>query len=804
MPCLLSSPLRKLLVPATLLMALASSLQAEETSPTPGETLDDLLFFYCYDCHDRSFQKGGLNLEETPFDLSDKSHFATWAHVFDRVQHGEMPPAGEDQPTSEEAQAFLAELGALLQKADRQKIEREGRVHGRRLTRVEYEHSLHDLLGIRIPMQDLLPADETGGDFETIAEAQQLSHHHLSQYLDAADQALEVALNRARWGVKRFFRRYHGPELTADAARTRSNYRGPQNIAGQVHAWARAMTFNGKMEATRVPEAGWYRIVVKNLHGLNPGPDGTVWGTLRIGAGKSSEPIHVVAGLIEATSEKQDYVLEAWMPEGHLLEIRPAEGTNKLLYRGPNYDRSKPYYAGRNLAKEGYAALVFDEVSLQRIYPAGKRGDLRRLLLPGLTFDEDNEPILSHPQADLNRLVTHFAEKAFRRPLSASEVAPYRELAWARFRETEDLFAALHEGYRAILCSPRFLTFVESPGPLDSHALASRLSYFLWSSIPDDHLRKLARENRLQDEKVLLGEVDRLLAHPKSERFIANFTDQWLELKNIDFTTPDPQRFRHFDPVVQHSFVAETQAFVRELFRANLSVRHFIRSDFAFLNTRLRTHYGLEEVPLEIGAGLQKVPLSQGLRSGLVTQGSILKVTADGSVTSPVIRGVWLGERILGRHIPPPPANVPAIEPDIRGATSIREQLEKHRADPGCAACHRKIDPPGFALESYDPTGQWRDFYGKPGQSAPVDPSGVTLHGRPFSDIQGWKEAFVQEPEILARAFSKNLLAYATGAEARFSDRPALEAILQKTKVSDYGLRSLLHAITTSEPFLSK
>lgn len=801
--------LQRLSFQASLLIAGLAGLLPLAAQPLPT-TLEDTLAFYCYDCHDDSITKGGLDLTNTPFDLNSKHHFETWSHIYDRVKQGEMPPKKKDQPSSEERTLFLTLLKNELDQTDRSKIKKEGRVHSRRLTRTEYEHSLHDLLGIRIPLKKLLPADESGHSFETLADTQQLSHFHLNKYLEAADQALEQALKLAQHGSEDYHQHHNAWELTRFINSSPGNYRGPQLIDGKVHSWARSIAFNGRMRSTRVPEPGWYRITIKNLHGINPGPDQTVWGTLNIGVAEASAPLETLAATVEATAEPKDLVVDTWMNAKEGLILKPNEGTNEQIpfKFGSTRNRNKrvAYWKDRNLTELGFPAIVFESITIKRIHPGGTQEHLRNLLIPGIEF-ENNQPLLEQPDQDLSRLITHFANRTFRRPTSRAQVQPYLDLALARFNETNDLFQALHESYRAILCSPRFLTFVEPPGTLDNHAIATRLSYLLWSSIPDNTLRTLAKKGQLKDPKILTQQINRLLAHPKSERFINNFTDQWLDLKNIDFTTPDKRRFWAFDPVLRDSMLQETRAFVRELIDQDLSVRNFIRSDFAFLNTRLNTHYQLDNhvgTPVLPGKGLQKIPLDNSYRSGLITQGSVLKVTADGSVTSPILRGVWVGERILGTHIAPPPDNIPAIEPDIRGATSIRDQLEKHKASESCASCHIKIDPPGLALENFDPTGQWRNYYGRDEDSALVDPSGQTPDGKTFQNIGEWKDIYHAQPELLARAFTNHILAYGTGAKPRFSDRETVEKIIQKTKASDYGLRSLLEASLTSEIFLTK
>jgi hypothetical protein len=346
--------------------------------------------------------------------------------------------------------------------------------------------------------------------------------------------------------------------------------------------------------------------------------------------------------------------------------------------------------------------------------------------------------------------------------------------------------------------------------------------------MPDQELLELANQKKLHEPQTLAQQVERLLSHAKAKRFIASFTDQWLKLNQIDFTTPDTRLFRDFDPVVQESMLQETRTYFTELLRRDLSITHLIDSDFAFLNGRLARHYtgdnqtmgqsdkekkskrktlpvswseGLTVFAPKPGDGLQKLPLSlASKRGGLVTQGAILKVTADGTSTSPVVRGVFVNERILGNHIPPPPPGIPAIEPDIRGATSIRDQLDKHRNNESCASCHQTIDPPGFALENYDPVGIWRKGYGKDSKGAKIDPTGVTPEGAVFTNLATWQQIYTQQPQRLARGFATHFLTYATGAPPRFSDEAALDSLSKKTT----NLRSIIREVVLSDIFRTK
>jgi hypothetical protein len=780
-----------------LLAVLCASAQLFAENKELPKSLKPLLESHCYDCHDDLTTKGDLNLYTTSFDLSSPHGFKTWSRVFDRIKEGEMPPKKKKRPADSELDSFLKDLTARLVTADRAEIAKKGRVRGRRLTRVEYEHTVQDLLGIQLPLAGLLPAEESEGVFANVAEGQQLSHFHLEKYLQAADQALNEAFKRLQDGNEMYRRDYNAKQLTKKG---KGNYRGPELRGDKAYSWAVRPLFAGRMTPTRVPESGWYRVTIRNLAGVNLGPDRTVWGTMHTGSGFSAEPLLYLARTLEAVAAAKDVVCDVWIQKGHMLVIRPNEGDNKLA---TNIGGGKVSYKGKDLLKQGVAGLGFDGISIQRIYPGGTREDVQQRLMPGISFS-DGKPTNKLGEQDIKRLVTNFGERAFRRPVTSTQAGPYHQLALSSYEKTGDVYQALTEAYRAILCSPRMLTFVESPGKLDDYAIASRLSYFFWSSLPDAELRALAARGVLRDPKVLRKQVGRLLSDKRSERLIAHFTDQWLNLKEIGFTTPDPRRFKQFDAVLQDSMVKETRAFLRELIDRNLSVTHLIRSDFAMLDTRLQTHYGLRDVPVVAGQGIQKVALQHQHRSGLVTHGSILKVTADGSVTSPILRGVWIGERILGLHIPPPPPNVGAIEPDIRGAKNIRDQLAKHSTDKSCASCHLKIDPQGFALERFDPIGRTRQFYGKDKKSVKVDDSGVTPEGEQFAGIGEWKNIYAERPEALTRAFAEHLLAYGTGASIRFSDRAELREMVSDVKSSQYGLRSIIEAVVTSERFLSK
>lgn len=778
-------------------LILSASLLIQAASADVRTDLEPFLEQHCYDCHDDFDHEGDLNLLDLKFDPSDPRNLAIWKDVFVRVEDGEMPPKKKKRPEAGAMATFLKSLEKPLMDAELEDLKINGRVHSRRLTREEYEYSMHDLLGIGIPLGDYLTAEASEG-FDNKADTQQLSHFHLNGYLRAAAAALDEAFARASGGEEKF-KKVYSPGILA-STRGRGNPRGPQFIEGKAVAWRASVQFYGRMTATEVPKDGWYRITVKDVEAINPGPDGVVWGTLQTGYGHSDDPLLTDIGKIEATADPQTKTFLAWMKAEDILLLRPVEGGRKIarVNRGGTVQ-----YQGWKLRKEGYDGISFKGINIERVYPKGKREVIRKNLFDDLAKKNIQRDI-EKPQKELRRLIQRFASIAWRRPVKVDELTPYFALANAKLKDTGLFPSALKAAYHAVLTSPRFLTLIERPGKLDDHALASRLSYFLWKSSPDWRLRKLAREGTLSDPAVLRAETNRLLAHQKSKRFIQSFTDQWLELREIDFTQPDPRRFRSFDPALQSSMVEETQAFITELVKKDLSVKNFLKSDFAFLNTRLKNHYNLENLWVKHGSGLQKVKLKPGQRSGLLTQGSILKVTADGSATSPILRGVWINERILGHHIPPPPPNIPAVEPDIRGAVSIRDQLAKHSTQTSCASCHVKIDPPGFALESYDPIGNYRTTYGAKKSSAKVDPSGETTDGAAFDDYEGWRNIYLERPEVLARAFAKQVLEFSTGGEIRFGDREVLDRIVTAAEKKDHGLKSIIQACVSSPIFQTK
>jgi len=783
---------------------LLAVLFAANKPASAAEPSASFLKKHCFDCHQGSEADGGLDLTQLSRDLNDADAFDRWVRIVDRVQTAEMPPADATQPPPSMQKSFVDSTTTWLEQHQRDSFQTVGRVKGRRLTNLQLERTLHDLLGIDIPLASMMPEEPRADSFTTIAESQSISHFHLQTHLQVVDAALDEALRRAiKAKPDEWERDLSAKQVARQNARRRC--REPEMLDGKAVVWRSNLIFYGRLPVTTARDAGWHRITIR-ASALNPPKDRGVWCSVRTGQCVSSAPLLGWAGAFEAASEPAEWTFEAWLPEGHMFEVRPADATVKAAR----------FQGGQVGAGEGepqnVSGLAIHKVKLERVHRGADNEQIRKQLLAGVSRKWDasrNEMRLTSdaPKRDVARLLKQFAEQAFRRPVTDDVVQPFVQLAEADLKAGVSLLDAVRNGYRAILCSPRFLHFQELPGTLDDHAMASRLSYFLWNSMPDGELRELADNGQLQKTDVLKQQVERMLQDPRGDNFVKDLAYEWLDMSEIDFTEPDRRMYPQFDVIVQQSMLEETHAYLQQLLADNLSVSHLIDSDFTFLNSRLAKFYGIDRVH---GDHLQKVALRpDDHRGGLLTQGSILKVTANGTDTSPVIRGVWVSERLLGTDIPPPPKSVPAIEPDIRGAKTIREMLAKHKADASCASCHVKIDPPGFALENFDPAGQWRDSYRKidkrkKTKALPIDAGFEMPDGQPFANVQEFQTLVLQDKSALAANVARQLIAYGTGAACDFADRSDIEAIVQASADADFGFRSLVKEVVTSEIFRTK
>ena len=806
---------------------------------------------YCLGCHDAASKKGGLDLTALPADPADKAGFDRWVTVHDRVAAGEMPPKARTQPEPAERSAFTKELAGVLVKADADRAAAAGRATWRRLNRAEYEYTLRDLLGLPwLRVKDMLPEDGTAHGFNKAGEALDISHIQMARYFQAAEHALRAAADQAGRPAPKTVRHYARDQRGLARKMVFSQFnRSPERATFPLigtDADTAALEGKGKKSdpAAREREAigvvaGAYEPIEPRFDNFRAPADGryklrfdgyTFWAAaspppkwwvadrFHTSAGRTTEPVVISAdspprlrrqlGRFDLTPEPGVRELDVSLLKGETIAFDAAR-----LFRS-----RPPNFRNPLATPEGVPGLAFRWMEVEGPLADGLA------VGPKLLFGDlppDTTP--ANPLAAAEDLLRKFVRAAYRRPVSAAEEVRFLPVVAKQLGAGADFDDALFAGYAAVLCSPEFLCLPEAPGRLDDYALANRLSYFLWNSPPDAELRSLADRGKLRDAATLKAQTERLLTDPKAQRFVDAFLDYWLDLRKMDATAPDAELYPDYylDDLLPDSAADETRLFVTELLRNNLPARNLVASDWTFLNDRLAAHYGLPPVG---GVALRKVSLpADSVRGGLLTQASVLKVTANGTTTSPVLRGVWVMDRVLGKPLPPPPADVPAVEPDTRGATTIREQLDKHRSVQTCAVCHTKIDPPGFALESFDVLGGYREKYralgdggppekgiGKNGQpfafhlAKPVDSAGTLPDGRDFRDVRELKKLLLADERQLARNLYGRLVAYATGAPVRFGDRPRAEAALDRTAAGGYCVRDLVHEVVQSEMFQTK
>ncbi len=822
----------------TALLTFQAAFPASAGAQEPGEVAA-LVKSHCVDCHSGTKPDAGLNLEQLKFDLADRRTFTTWERVHDKLAAGEMPPPDEDQPSPNERRAAVGALQKTLHSASLAQQKTEGRVALRRLNRTQHQNTLNDLLGVSIKLGDVLPDDGSVAGFDNVSEGLDVSSTHLVRYQQAADLALDAAI--ATRPPKKLLSRRTGKE-------TEKHGQFPQLVDKFVRLdGERLNVYIGlpnhiSIQSDEVPTTGRYRLkfVAQALNaGGRPLPLKVIVEEPNPAAINRADE-RTLATFDLPPDRPRVFELETLVHEQTRIRINgwqlPDENGMRARLKGQPLDGT---YTGPGFAFE----LMELEGPLDEFPPPGHKrlfGDLplkpasvvkaerAGQPLPEIRENRNDDdwkrdpliPVSTDPSADGQRLLRDFLPRAMRRPVDDATLAYYVAFFQERLDKGYEFHTALRSTYKAILSSAHFFYFHEQPGPLDDHAIAARLSYFLWSSLPDDTLTSLAAKGELRKPAVLRAQAERMLGDQRSQRFVENFTGQWLELRKINATTPDGNLYGEFDAFLFWSMPQETQLFFREVLQHDRSVAEFVHSDWTMLNSRLAQHYGIDGVH---GGEFRRVSLPpDSHRGGALTHASILKVTANGTTTSPILRGKWVLEKILGTPPAPPPPDVGAIEPDIRGATTIRQQLEKHKAVATCASCHKHIDPPGFALESFDVIGGWREFYRasdatKGGQvplsnyperkvwrGLDVEVGGTTPQGREFKNVDAYKALLLEDKEQLARNLARQLLVFATGADVQFADRKEVQAIATRTLKQNYGLRSLVHEVIQSPAFLHK
>jgi cytochrome c553 len=837
----------------------SAAVPAAAEPARPPKPQWEFLDAHCLRCHDSAAKKGGLDLTALAFDLSDPVAYGKWVAVHDRVRDGEMPPKGSGKPPAADRAAYLQSLSTAIADTDRAAAAAVGRSVWRRLNRYEYENTVRDLLSAPwLQIRDKLPEDGESHRFNKSGEALSISHVQMARYMSVAEYALRevvattsekpaakavryyareqrTLVNKMKFSVfNRSPERATFPLLGHDAQPDVLDEKAPVTVGAKDPEKRELEAFGvvassyepiePKFDAFKAPAAGRYRLRF-NMYSFwaGPGKDKRWWTPDRYNCskGRTNEPVVIsgetpprqkrTLGGFDVTPEPGVHGLDVWLLKGEVIGFDAAR-----LFRS-----RPPAWHNPLATKEGCPGVAVRWMEVEgplhdQWPPAGHKA-----LFGDLPIREGTV-VPANPEQDAERLLRAFVRRAYRRPVPADEEVRFLPIIRSALKAGATFADAMLAGYEAVLCSPEFVCLAERPGRLDDHALAARLSYFLWNSPPDAELRGLADAGKLRDPATLRAQTERMLSDPRSGRFVEAFLDYWLDLRKMQATSPDAALYPDYylDDLLADSAEEETRRFFAELVRADLPARTVVASDFAFLNDRLAAHYGLPAVG---GIALRKTKLPAGsVRGGLLTQAAVLKVTANGTTTSPVLRGVWVLERIIGRPLPPPPPGVPAVEPDIRGATTIREQLDKHRAVASCAGCHSKCDPPGFALESFDVFGGHRERYrglgdgkptpgyGKNGQpfafhdGPPVDPSGALPDGRAFQGVNELKSLLLADERQLARNLVGQFVTYATGTPVRFGDRAEAERILDRAALGGYGVRALIHALVQSELFQTK
>jgi len=739
---------------------------------------------YCYECHGPDEQKAKVRFDTLGLDFADEDLAYQWTEVVDVLEFGEMPPQEKPRPPDAQTRGVIDWVGKQLKAAQLAAASEEGRTVLRRLNRLEYENTVNELLGTDLDLQERLPQDGSRHGFNKVGEALGLSTELMQKYLETTQYAVKHALE---FGEK--------PQSGTIKASFVGNKRVKKHV---LETDGGTVLFGGYSPTTlgdsRVREPGIYEVTVPaRAHASNG--RGTYMGVFKESPrrGGTSEAL----GYFDVRpGQPQEFRMQAYFNNNERLKIAAVDGPS-----------------ARNANKKEVPGVWVGEVTLEGPLVDEWPPARMQLLLGDLDLETASE-------AEIRELITRFAARAFRRPLNPGEETPFVTLASEILAAENDPRLALETAFAAVLCSPHFILLDENPGELDDFQLASRLSYFLWNTMPDEQLLEIAAAGRMKDPAVISEQVERMLDDPRSESFVNDFTDQWLMLDEISATSPDRRLYPEFSDNLQDAMVRETRAYFRELLDSNLPATNVVDSDFAMLNRRLAEHYGIDGI---VGHEMQKVKLPpDSARGGFLTQASVLKVTANGSNTSPVLRGVFVLDNIVGDPADPPPPGVGALEPDTRGATTIREQLTAHREDPACMVCHQKIDPPGFALESFDVIGGWQDRYrsSKQGDKVdgttdygeriryrlglPVEAGGELPNGKAFSGVREFKKILADDPDQLTRALAEKLVTYSTGSAVDFADREALEQIVAETRKKNYGVRSLVHHVTQSPLFQRK
>ena len=810
-----------------LVLTLASSMAGAD------ELTSTFLQKHCIRCHGSEKQKADRRFDTLPERIRKLDDLERYQEVVDQLNLANMPPEKEPQPPAEERARAIAQLTGKLTAARAELNTSGGHSALRRLNSWEYRQTIGDLLGLNVevwnPAEDFPEEVKVDGS-DNNGAGLVTSGRLLDHYFGAAEEAIRRATQFGdRPPSKKYTQQspfYFSGKSSRDLPklfkvdRFRFIPETPFTDLYGRHYRGGHIGFLPLLRQGGVAHSGIYTIRVRAAAVGRVHDYGKALGDFRNGdplvmeiaavdrrgSVESTGNVSKMTSLarVELTNEEPRWFQwKVFIEAGYEPEVRFRNGplaakrmVRLLTTQAADKPEFKPFIGMKGGTEKAHGVLKAYRGPRLRIWEIGVEGPHldswptagHRALYGKLTPGELNA-------ATIGQRLAVFAEKAFRRPPLEGELKPIQRLVSGKLKEGLKPLEALQLGCQAVLCSPGFLYLNLGEGELDEVALASRLSYFLWSSPPDETLLKLATAGKLRSG--LSAQVTRMLADSRSNRFVRHFVRRWLDLDNIGTMPPSEDFLEYYRDNLENAMRKETETFFRHVLDNNLSLREFLDADYSFLNRELALHYGIEGVK---GNELQRVSLKGSRRGGLPGQGAFLTASANGVDTSPVVRGIYVLEKLLGYTPPPPPPDVPMIEPDIRGAVTIREQLLKHREIATCAECHRKIDPLGFALENFDAIGGWRDEYGK---KSPIDSAGKLPGGDSFRTFPEFRKLLVDRQDQFNRCLSEKLMTYALGRELEVGDRPGIDKILAELDGKKGGLRELIRLVVLSKPFLS-
>jgi hypothetical protein len=733
--------------------------------PTFAHDIAPLVQKYCATCHSGPQATAGITLSGYKDEASVIQARSLWENVQRNVQSGHMPPKNALQPTPAERTRLAGWIGSKLSKVDCD-LRDPGRVTLRRLNRAEYNNTIRDLVGVDFHPADDFPSDDVGYGFDNIGDVLSISPILMEKYLAAAEKIAEAAIVTPE---------PKGPVQRLEAEKLESSAPG-----GVVDNTFRSLNSNGEVFTQfTFPAEGDYLVRVRAF-----------------GQQAGTEPARMSLRLDSKDLTTFDVAATVAEPKVYEYRVHVPAGKQRLAAAFINDfyapDDPNPDHRDRNLVMD-YIEVLGPVETRQGLPESHRR----------IFIVEPKSP--TQRGAAARKILAAFAARAYRRPPMAEEVERVARISDMAVQQGESFERAIQLGVEAVLVSPNFLFRVELDAdphndklvhPIGDYELASRLSYFLWSSMPDEELFKLAASHRLHEPAMLESQVQRMLKDPKAHALVENFADQWLQIRNLKTVSPDPGRFPGFDDALRAAMQKETELFFESVMHEDRSVLEFLNGKTTFLNERLARHYGIDGVK---GDEFRKVTLAGDQRAGIITQASVLTITSNPSRTSPVKRGKWVMEQILGTPLPPPPPNVPVLNDDKNGPLvgTLRQRMEQHRKDPGCASCHSRMDPIGFGLENFDAVGKWRAEDGK----APVDASGTLPDGQSFRGPAQLRAILMKQKGAFVHTLCEQLLTYSLGRGLEHYDRCAVDAIARTVASKGYRFSAMVTEIAKSDPF---